>query len=207
MKKFFAIALALAMVFSFAPISSAALFEDNSTNYENENEQDQAQGQLQGQAQGQLQGQAQAAIAAQGQMQGNLNKNDGNQGQADVNIRYEDRFQIPSHSSFAAPAGTETAQMSIGGLTLSDTAPHVVAQAKMQILQMALEGGLVDKEFAQDQVLTMIDNLNIQTTPKRIFSYGPRTSGKHLFNLFGIIATDSWRGNKKAEEVSEVPAT
>jgi len=203
----------LALLLAFAPVSMGALYEDNSTNLDQQQQQgqiginDQDQKQKQQQAQGQAQGQLQVALAAQGQMQGNLNKNEGNQGQAEVNVsqEFEDQLQFPTHVAFAAPSGTETAQMSIGGLTLSDTAPHVVAQAKMNVIIQALDWKLMEAEDAKVAVADILDDLEIQTRPKRIFGVGPKTSGKHLFNLFGIIATDSWRGNGPDE--SEEPVT
>jgi len=202
----------LMLLLAFSPLSLAGgltLIDDDSIN------QGQQQGQLQGQQQGQDQGQHQSILASGNSssrsssesgslaLQGQAQKNTGNQGNADVNISYEDQLQFPSHVGLQAAYGTDTAQMSIGGLTLSDTAPHVIAQTKMSILGIAYEAGVLSSDEVRAEVLTMLDQLNVQTRPKRIFGWGPRTSGKHLFNLFGIIATDSYRGNGPDEEPND----
>jgi hypothetical protein len=184
--------IAIFLIVGLMPLSAYALNDHNNSQGQNQGQnqgQDQLQAQLQGQRQGQMQGQL--ALAVQGQAQ--KVQNQGNQGQAENNVNFEDRLQLPTHVALAAAEGTDTAQMSIGGLTLSDTAPHVIAQTKMTIIVQALESKLIDEETAKAQVLKMLDELNVQTKPKRLVGWGPRTSGKHLFNLFGIIATDSYR--------------
>lgn len=57
--------------------------------------------------------------------------------------------------------------------------------------------GLMSEAEASLEASKAFAQMKDATTPKRILGFGPKTRGRHLFNLFGIIATDSWVDESK----------
>jgi len=173
---------------------------DNYNRSYNENDarsnQDQDQGQLQGQSQDAtaVQGQGQAM----GQAQGNVGIQEGN----DVNVAVEgDDYDS---YAFAAPAmnaekGTSplNAYSVFGGVGVSQTEDYVVCVEKIATVERLQKAGYIDATRAKVEALEAFEQMKHATRPKRLLCFGPKTTGRHLLNVFGIL---NWEDGYKAIE-------
>jgi len=153
----------------------------------NSPEQDQTQGQAQGQAQGQLQGQAQAAIAAQGQGQGQIGVVSTNVGGDTVKDNYA--LSFPNVSA-AEGTNSATATYLFGSLGLADTEMYKKGIATIQTV-LAVPDDIISKEEKKVLVNQVIAKMMASIRAKRLLGVGPEQHSKNLFNLFGVISTDS----------------
>jgi hypothetical protein len=176
---------------------------DLSNRNTNLNGQDQDQKQGQGQDQGQGQGQA------MGQSTG---------------IDISDDSDYKSYS-FSPPAihaqkGTETGNMYsiFGGVGLSQTEEYTVGIEKLATIERMLGAGFVSKEWAIAEANAIYKDIDSASQPKRWLGIFGKTRGRHLLNVFGLLAWDSWyqkgqapfsksgpwgSGEKKVKEVSD----
>lgn len=166
---------------------------ENDNSNRNTNLQGQGQGQEQGQ--GQLQGQLQGQGQAQGQGQLSVGK---------VNV--QDNSEYESYS-FAPPGikpvvGTETANVYsiFGGIGLSNTEEYQVCIEKLSTVQAMEKAGYLTSEEAQEEAMKAYIQMKDSTKPRRILGFGPKTRGRHLLNLFGFLANDSWVNEDKVNE-------
>jgi len=193
----------------------------------NENSQQQGQVGINEQQQGQIGINEQQ----QGQIGINKNKNTNEQGQAQIGINEQDQdqgqlqgqgqfavgqVQVQDNSSYEAysfspPGLNPTKGMNegniysiFGGIGLSEDAEYAVCIEKLAVIERMAAAGYLSDEDAQEEALAAFEQLKEATQTKRILGVGPKTRGRHIFNMFGLIATDSYRGNNNAEEVEEV---
>jgi len=186
------------MTFLLMSSTSYALFNadytDNSVNQDSENtncNQNKAYGgdanQKQGQAQGQ--GQAQAAIAAQMQGQANLQ---GTNVKVDGDTTKYTNYEMTAPDTIAQKGQSAFPGYSIfGGINLAETEEATICLEKIICISQMEKAGLLTKEEAISEAKAAFKQLKQATRPKRILSIGPKTRGRHLFNGFGILATDS----------------
>jgi len=184
MKKIVVLVLAmLCMVISIAIAMPS--YEDNS----NTNEQGQLQGQIQGQMQNQLQGQAQG--------QGQIAVGETAQ---DVSIS-GDETKVKSYAvSYPALSGGEgisqaNAYSIFGGLGLSQTEKYKVYIVQIQAIEAST---VLTAEQKVAYINTLATKMMKTNKTQRWLGFGPETSGRNLFNLFGILSWDSvWAESQK----------
>jgi hypothetical protein len=147
------------------------------------------------QDQGQLQGQGQGQIAAQGQL-GIVSPSQ------DVNV--SENHVRGEALSFAAPAlnaekGTSPGQFYsiLGGVSVSETEEYVVCIEKIATVERLEKLGYMSKEDAQAEAMKAYVQLKAASKSKRWLGVGGRTHGRHLLNLFGILACDSILGDRE----------
>lgn len=145
------------------------------------------------------------------QKQGQIGINDQKQGQIGINRQLgvvdqgneQDTTIDASNKTdvfapvFVAPSlnpvkGMNEAQINsiLGGIGFSQTEEYSTCAESIKLTIDALKNGLITVEEAKDEYLIAKAQFEDATAPKRILSIGPKTRGRHLFNLFGIIATD-----------------
>lgn len=164
--------------------------------------QGQQQGQGQGQAQGQGQGQAQAAVAAQQQGQANVQGTDVNVGGDTFDTT---TYVMTAPDTIANEGQTAFSGYSIfGGLNLVETEEAKGCMERIVLIDQMQKSGLMSKEQALDEAQLAFKQLKDAQRTKRILSFGPRTTGRHIFNAFGILSTDDgynaidkWTNKKK----------
>ena len=155
---------------------------------------------LQGQQQGQMQGQAQKAVSrvidsgnsmqGQGQESKAVSRNDNSD-----NSKSE--VVAVSFASMSGTKGVSELQGSLYGLGLAITEEYDVCIQKLEVINTMDKLGYLTKEEAKIEANKVFAQLKDSTKPKRIFGFGPKTRGRHLFNLFGLAATDSWVNEDK----------
>ena len=152
---------------------------NNRNTNRNLNEQD--QGQIQGQLQGQLQGQGQGQFAV---------------GKVDVqdNSSYESKAYSFSPPGLSSNKGMNEGNIYsiFGGIGLSEDSEYVVCIEKLSTIERLEKLGYISHDEAVVEARAALMQLKDSTKPKRILSFGPKTRGRHLFNLFGLIASDSF---------------
>lgn len=143
--------------------------------------------QNQKQAQDQGQGQGQIAVG---------------QVQVQDNSSYESKAY-----SFAPPALSSNKGMNegniysiFGGIGLAEDSEYVLAIEKLAVIERLEKLGYISKEEAISEGRICLMQLKDSTLPKRILAIGPKTRGRHLLNLFGLIALDSWVNESKVNE-------
>ncbi len=99
---------------------------------------------------------------------------------------------------FVAPSlnpvkGMNEAQINsiLGGIGFSQTEEYSTCSESIKLTLDALKAGLITVDEAKEEYLIAKSQFEDATAPKRILSIGPKTRGRHIFNLFGMIATDA----------------
>ena len=97
--------------------------------------------------------------------------------------------------NLAPTKGTEVSQLGslFGSMSLANTEDFIKEVRRVDVIIALLSTGLITEEEAKKEVVDIIKDLRDASRAKRFLSLGFKTRGKHLFNLFGILATDSWR--------------
>jgi len=153
----------------------------------------QQQGQLQGQAQGQMQGQA--AIAAQGQGQlgivGQKSTND-----QSVNVGGDTQkntaYVMTAPNTVAGDGQSAMSACSIfGGLNLADSAEYKECIEKIRVVSQMSAANLITTEVAKAEAWEAYQQMKESTQPKRVLGVLWKTRGRHIFNGFGMLSTDS----------------
>ena len=125
--------------------------------------------------------------------------NGGAGGSAGSDASYTDSSRSYSYSapSLSPAVGNETSQLGsvFGSLSLSNTEDYVKETKRAEVVIALYQLGLIGEFEAQDEAQSILQELRDSSRAKRIIGVGPKTRGKHLFNLFGILATDSYRDN------------
>lgn len=103
-----------------------------------------------------------------------------------------------SAPGLAPQVGVESLQLNsvFGGIAVSNSEDYVKDMGRVGLVSKVYEQGLITKDEARNEVNQSLKRLKGSTGPKRLLGVGPVTRGKHLFNLFGLLATDSWREDK-----------
>lgn len=108
-----------------------------------------------------------------------------------------------SSYSYGAPSlspalGTEALQLHsiFGGISVSNTEDYAVQIAELNTLSDLVKAEIITASEAREAALHSIKRLHWSSRPKRLLGVGPKSRGKHLFNLFGLLATDSYREDK-----------
>jgi hypothetical protein len=155
-----------------------AAFDDNSTHATA----------LQGQMQGQAQGQGQGQIAAQGQL-----------GEVTTTDNSETKAYAVSYPALSGGEGISQANAYslFGGLGLSNTEKYKVYITQIQAIEAI---SLLTQAEKTDLVKQLVNKMVKSNKTQRILGIGPETSGRNLFNLFGILSWDSFWKDGEAQE-------
>jgi len=158
-------------------------------------------------------------------------ENEQDQGQAQgqvavgkVAVDIQDNSEYKSYS-FSPPAihaqkGTESGNMYsiFGGVGLSQTEEYTVAIETLATIERMQGAGYLTVEEAKEEALKVYTQMRTATQPKRWLGIFGKTRGRHLLNVFGLLAWDSWyaegqepfsksgdwgSGEEKVKEVSE----
>ena len=105
-----------------------------------------------------------------------------------------DSYSYSAPSLSAAP-GTSTGQLGsiFGSISVSDTEEYAKVTTQSTVVVALYRANLIDETVAKEEASNIVKDLRENVKPKRFLSFGWKTRGKHLFNLFGILATDSAR--------------
>ena len=115
------------------------------------------------------------------------------------NISYDEGTSYSYSAPGLSPAvGTEAAQIGtiFGSLSVANTEDYVKNAIKSRVLVELFQVGLVTRDQAIEEAVKILRDMSEATEAKRFLGVGWKTRGKHLFNLFGFLATDSWRGTE-----------
>lgn len=216
MKLFFAVVLSFMLV-----IPAYAMFDDNSTNQDqqqgqigiNRNDNTNLQGQSQGMIsdnentnrnnndnentnlQGQAQGQGQGQIAV-----GKVKTDQANAQSVNVEGDTMKTYVMTAPNTVANKGQSAFSGYSIfGGINLAESEEATTCMEKIICISQMQQAGLLTQEEAVSEAKLAFQQLKDSTKPKRILGFGPTTRGRHLFNVFGILATDNWISENQQE--------
>lgn len=149
-------------------------------------------GQLQGQAQGQLQGQL------QGQAQGQIGINKGATGNSETNVSNNEETDVIAPTWAPTPSTGDKEESKIytlwAGVDENSIARDRRVDHHIVTLDLFLAKGLITEEQYQEKMLDILARLEQQNGQKRVLGLLWKTEGRHVGNLFGLVAIDDLRG-------------
>jgi hypothetical protein len=109
-------------------------------------------------------------------------------------------FKSGNTYAFGAPSlspatGSDSVQLFsvFGGVGISSTEDFVKAGTVVDAVMRLSERGLLSQDDAKVVAKFAVKDLVDASKPKRLLGILWKTRGRHLMNLFGLLATDSWR--------------
>ena len=180
------------------------------------------QGQLQGQAQGQAQGQGQGQIGINKSSNKNSNKNAQGQGQigineavgqgntttTNLNTDQETTVYAPTWAPTPSTQGKEESKVySIwGGIDTNELSRDVRTDHQIKTLKLLQAENIIDAEQYANEMIEVYESLEFENNRTRFLGFLWKTKGRHLGNLFGILAMDDFRAGKNKLTYEEPPA-